>query len=150
LKIRNVLAFGQSETYFDSIFERRNVMCKKLIFLTSLIVVLTCFSMANATFEIKVDITKGTTEYTYKGGDWLAWGAYNNTETHDATYIANIGGTGVTVGIGAGDGSSDPGTVLNYTTSADEAICNTWIRCGDEGGGTQSLPFTSFFLVRVS
>jgi hypothetical protein len=111
-------------------------MNRKLVFLTSLVVLLSCFSAANAGFEIKVDIAKGGKptepyyeEWTAKEG-WLAWHRYGDAMQHDATFKENIGGTGLTVAIGAGDGSSDPGTVLGWTSSSDDPICNTWIQCG--------------------
>ncbi|MHC4157217.1 MAG: hypothetical protein ACYST6_20205, partial [Planctomycetota bacterium] len=123
-------------------------MNRKLIFLTSLVVLLSCFSAANAGFELKVDIVvsdEGTpVAYTDKSQqpgyeDWIGWARWGtDKETHDAGSISNLGGTGLNVGLGIGDGSSAPGTVLDYTTGADDPICNTWIRSGDEEGGPGS------------
>ncbi len=118
-------------------------MCRKLIFLTSLVVLMSCFSAANAGFELKVDITVndgGPVAYTDKSQqagyeDWFAWVRWSNDlETHDATNYQDIMGSGLNVGMGIGNGSSSPGTVLNYTSSADEPICNTWIQSGDYAG----------------
>ncbi|MHC4153728.1 MAG: LamG domain-containing protein, partial [Planctomycetota bacterium] len=117
----------------------------KLVFLTSLIVLLSCFSAAKAGFEVKVDIAKGKTgpldpgelpyeEWTAKEG-WLAWHQYSDGLQHDGTSKENIGGTGLTVGICIGDGSSTPGTVLNWTSSSDDPLCNTWIMSGAEDDG---------------
>jgi len=113
-------------------------MCRKLIFLTSLVVVLTCLSMANAGYELKVDLTVNVggepVDYTYKGEPWIAWVRWgNDKETHDATSVSDLGGTGLSVGMGIGNGSSAPGSVLDFTTADDDPICNTWLRSGSDG-----------------
>jgi|GEM_PF-2831931 len=120
-------------------------MNRKVILLTSLVVLLSCFSAANAGFELKFDIAINVGDgvpaaYTDKSQDpgfedWLAWVRYGaDKERHDATFQENVEGTGLTVGIGAGDGSSDPGTILDYSSEADDPICNTWIRCNANAG----------------
>ena len=116
-------------------------MCRKLICLTSLFVLLSCFSAANAGLWIKVDITVnsgGPVAYTDKSQqpgyeDWIAWVRWGaDQETHDSTNYQDLGGTGLNIGMGIGNGSSSPGTVLNYTksTAGDDPICNTWIESG--------------------
>jgi hypothetical protein len=97
--------------------------------------------MANAGYEFKIDITinqgGGTpVPYTYKGGDWTPWAVWgNDKQTHDATHVHDFGGSGITVAIGVGDGTSSPGTVLDFTSeeAGDDPICNTWIRAGSDG-----------------
>ncbi len=118
-------------------------MSKKnvLLMLVGLMVVMV--GSANASFVHKFDIAVNATgplaDSTDKSlqtghGDWKAWRVWgSDKETHDATHQANVGGTGITIGIGAGDGSSSPGTVLDFTTSADDAICNSWVRAGLNG-----------------
>ncbi|MHC4336985.1 MAG: LamG domain-containing protein [Planctomycetota bacterium] len=118
-------------------------MCRKLIPLTSLVVLLSCFSTANAGegFFLKVDLTVNVggepVDYTYKGGDWIPWVRWgNDMERHDATNYQDIIGSGVNIGLGVGNGSSSPGTVLMFTDSDDEPICNTWIQ--SENGGVDA------------
>ena len=118
-------------------------MCRKLIFLTSLVVLLSCFSTANAGYELKVDIVLsaggGAGDYTDKSlqagyEDWIAWARWgsDHPQKHDATYEADFEGTGITVGFGFGDGASgaNGGTVLDFTPKSEghDPICNTWIR----------------------
>ncbi|MHC4675888.1 MAG: LamG domain-containing protein [Planctomycetota bacterium] len=122
-------------------------MCRKLIFLTSLVVLLSCFSAANAGYELKVDIALNVNgesmAYTDKSQqpgyeDWIAWARWGaDKETHDATFEADFRGTGITVGFGMDDGTTRPvGTVLDFTPASaeDDPICNTWLRGGSGGG----------------
>jgi len=122
---------------------RRNIMCRKVFFLTSLVAVLAFWSVAKADFKLKVDLAvnddgpwKPTDKSQQEGfGDWVAWAGYgNDKENHDARAIDDVGGSGINIGLGIGNGSSSPGSVLDFTTAADDPICNTWLRSGDKDG----------------
>jgi hypothetical protein len=102
----------------------------------------------NAGFEIKVDIAVsdgGPVDYTDKSQepgyeDWIAWVTWSvGKETHDATQYESLGGTGIDAGMGIGDGSSNPGTILDYTTDADDPICNTWLKAGSPEPGHEDV-----------
>jgi hypothetical protein len=132
-------------------------MNRKLIFLTSIVVLLSCFSAANAAVEIKCDmvVTLDGNEvpWTFKGAEpgyeeWhplLRWG--NDKETHDGYTFQDIGGkVGYHMFFSMGYGSSNPGTVLDFSVPGDGRICNTWIRTSDSAdasiviGGPGFLP----------
>ncbi|MHC4214487.1 MAG: LamG-like jellyroll fold domain-containing protein, partial [Planctomycetota bacterium] len=136
-------------------------MSKKIILLTVIGLMLAMSGSVNAAFTHKFDIAVNASgplaDSTDKSlqpghGDWKAWRRYgDDKETHDATHQVNVGGTGITIGIGAGDGSSSPGTVLDFTTDAN-AICNSWIRAGlngfeDDGYEGPGHPTFSIWLI---
>ncbi|HUT28865.1 MAG TPA: LamG domain-containing protein [Sedimentisphaerales bacterium] len=119
-------------------------MNRKLFFLTSLVVLLSCLSAANAgtqyKFDIAVHIGGVPVAYTDKSqqpgySDWytlIRW--ENDIQRHDGGAWHDIAGqAGLNLAMGGGDGSSAPGSVLDFSTAADDPICNTWLRTGSDG-----------------
>ncbi|MHC4500057.1 MAG: hypothetical protein ACYS21_13190, partial [Planctomycetota bacterium] len=133
-------------------------MNRKLIFLTSLVVLLSCFSAANAGFEIKVDLTVnagGPVDWTDKSqqdgfADWYPWVRWSgDKEGHDASRYNvaegdDISGEGVSIGLGMWNGGGPSSTVLDYTSAADHPICNTWMRSRES---EESSPYADAHIV---
>jgi len=104
-------------------------MGKKLIFLASLVVLLSCFSAANAGLEVKVDLAKPDIDVTAKPG-WNIWAAvaWDNEDRHDPVTIENIGGTDIGAVIRC---PGENGALLKSIVEGGQdvdPICNTFHR----------------------
>jgi len=137
-------------------------MYKKLIFLTSFVLLLAVGETAFADtypgvyMELKVDLcyNLGTDEQgnfipdpeTFKGSDpgeedWIPWAWWSDDQPHDAQNIEDIGGSGISIGIGMGRGDSYLKHKLWQPVDEAEKLCNSFLvgkyETGDDAGPIQ-------------
>ncbi|MHC4184971.1 MAG: hypothetical protein ACYSR4_03445, partial [Planctomycetota bacterium] len=116
-------------------------MWSKLTFLTAVVLLLGMVSSASATTQIKVDLVNKAEgdpwPNTFKGGDWIAWPAWNDDESdeaHDAANLIGVGDTDINIGLA----SLCCQNVFETSDGGEEKICNSWLE-NYYGGDTADI-----------